>query len=573
MTLSNLFKLLILSASVLASSLFQHESRAAAAPGFIDQGSVPTNDDITLRIALTSQNVSGLQDILTSISTPGDPVFRQWLSADEIKAFVSPSSETLEAFNLFAVANELNATSISPHGDWVSLTLPVSRANTLFGAQYKRFRHPRLTQPVMRTLSISLPSELVGHVEAIYPGTAFFTPSKPPSVGRGLSLKKGTTDPSCNTSDPAGEMTPSCLQSLYDIPSTPSASRRDNRLLVTGYEGRSPSRESLSEFLQDFRPDISRDTGFDLIKIDNANFTSNGSFDIYSFEADLDIQYAVGLAAGVSIQFLSVGGLDDSSLPTGLLDTISFLEAMEDPPSVMSTSYVFSEEDLGFSLTKKLCDGYSALGARGISVLFASGDGGVRGTHDDPTQCNSTAFIPVFPASCPWVTSVGGTQGFNPEIALNLTGGGFSAFFPRPAYQLTAVERFLSTIPEDFVGTFNRAGRGYPDVSLQANNFAFISQGLVGFKLGGTSFSTPVFAAIVALINDRLLSVGKERLGFLNPWLYQNQAAFTDITAGNNPGSMCPASSVAFEAVKGWDALTGLGTPVFGKLFNAALVL
>ncbi|KAJ7347183.1 hypothetical protein DFH08DRAFT_699461, partial [Mycena albidolilacea] len=86
---------------------------------------------------------------------------------------------------------------------------------------------------------------------------------------------------------------------------------------------------------------------------------------------------------------------------------------------------------------------YMALGAHGISVVFASGDvSGVRGRHDVPGVCMNNTFMPVFPASCPWVTSVGSTQSFAPEKAINFTGGGFSNFFPTAYCQTAAVSGF-----------------------------------------------------------------------------------------------------------------------------------
>ncbi|KAF7336332.1 Family S53 protease-like protein [Mycena venus] len=230
------------------------------------------------------------------------------------------------------------------------------------------------------------------------------------------------------------------------------------------------------------------------------------------------------------------------------------------------------ENQFESSVAKKICDSYMALGARGISVLWCSGDGGVRGSHDDssiPGVCESNIFLPVFPASCPYVTAVGGTQGFLPEVAVNLTGGGFSNLFPRPWYQTQAVDGFLKTIPQDFAGTFNKSGRGYPDVAAQGWNLDLVF-GNMDIVTAGTSFASPIFASVIALINDRLLAAGKPVLGFLNPWVYANQNAFTDITQGHNSGFECPASSVAFDATKGWDALTGVGSPVFDKLLAAA---
>ncbi|KAF8188567.1 peptidase S8/S53 domain-containing protein [Mycena galopus ATCC 62051] len=214
-----------------------------------------------------------------------------------------------------------------------------------------------------------------------------------------------------------------------------------------------------------------------------------------------------------------------------------------------------------------------ALGARGISVLFSSGDGGVRGGHDNssiPGVCESNTFIPGFPPACPYVTAVGATQGFNPEVATNFTGGGFSDLFPRPWYQTQAVDSFLKTIHPDFAGTFNKSGRGYPDVAVQGRDLDFVFEGIT-FASVGTSFSSPIFASIIALINDRLIAARKPVLGFLNPWIYYaSSKAFTDITEGHNSGLECPTSSVAFDATKGWDALTGVGSPIFDKLLAAA---
>jgi tripeptidyl-peptidase-1 len=66
------------------------------------------------------------------------------------------------------------------------------------------------------------------------------------------------------------------------------------------------------------------------------------------------------------------------------------------------------------------------------------------------------------------VTSVGSTLGINPERAINFTGGGFSNYFPRPAWQDKVIGSFLNTVPSSFPGVFNRSGRGYPDVRLCA---------------------------------------------------------------------------------------------------------
>ncbi|KAF8142713.1 family S53 protease-like protein [Mycena galopus ATCC 62051] len=553
------------------SAMVVIESRQAAPNGFVSQGSAPASDVLTLRFALASNNLAGLEAKLGPISTPGNSEFRQWLSKDEVKAFVQPSAETVSAFNAFASANGLTPTVISPNGDWVSLTLPVSQANNLFAANFELFAHPDMTGTITRTLSVALPSELVGHVEVVHPSTDF-TGLNPrigltPSIS--FSLDKRDTPASCNSSEASGVVTPSCLQDLYGIPTTP-ATQSSNTLLVTGYVDEWAETADLQTFLTLLRPDVSPNTTFSLLTVDGGE-NPQGADDAGT-EANLDIQYTIGIATGVPATFLSVGGDgSDAGFATSLLDTTTFLDGIDSPPSVMTTSYGLTEVSFGTAMVTKICNGYMALGARGISVLSASGDGGVRGNHDDSSVCNDNTFMPVFPAACPFVTAVGSTQGFAPEVAINFTGGGFSNTFPAPSYQTAAIAGFLETIPSDFAGTFNKTGRGYPDVALQGWNFEIVVDGETGL-VGGTSASSPSFAGVIALVNDRLVAAGKPVLGFLNPFIYSTgSAAFTDITIGHNSGFVCPASSVAFDAAVGWDALTGFGSPRFPDLLAAAL--
>ncbi|KAJ7457796.1 family S53 protease-like protein [Mycena latifolia] len=541
MTLGKLLAILSIVASASAGSMVVHQSRSAAPAGFINQGLAPPNQMLTLRVALASTNISGLQERLMSLSTPGSSEFRQWLSMDDVKSFVQPSAETVSAFQAFAAANGLTPTVISPNGDWMSITLPVVQANKLFATQFEVFAHPSMTNTITRTLSVSLPSELVGHVAVIHPTTTFVAPNSRLANEASNLEKRQTAASSCNTADGSGVINPSCLQQLYGIPTTP-ATQKTNALLVTAYQDEFAQSADLTNFLQQFRPDINSTETFTLLSADNG--TNPQGPNEAGLEANLDVEYAAGLATEVPLQFLSVGGDD---FVQGLLDTTTFLDGVANPPSVITTSYGGTESAFDISMATKICDGYMALGARGISVIFASGDGGVRGGHDSPDQCADNTFLAVFPASCPFLTSVGSTAGFAPEIAANFSGGGFSNFFAAQEYQTAAVSNFLATVPSDFAGIFNKTGRGYPDVSVQGVNFEIVGDGqtVVG---SGTSASSPSFAAVIALINDRLVASGKPVLGFLNPFLYsQASTAFNDVTVGHNVGSTCPQSSVGVQ--------------------------
>ena len=81
------------------------------------------------------------------------------------------------------------------------------------------------------------------------------------------------------------------------------------------------------------------------------------------------------------------------------------------------------------------------VGARGVTVLVATGDFGVGGN----TNSECSTFLPTFPASLPWVTAVGGTWYQNPEEGAQFSAGGFSNIFPQPAYQRAAVASFIES--------------------------------------------------------------------------------------------------------------------------------
>ena len=139
-----------------------------------------------------------------------------------------------------------------------------------------------------------------------------------------------------------------------------------------------------------------------------------------------------------------------------------------------------------FSLdANRTCNLFAQLGARGVSVIFSSGDTGVGSACQTNDGKNTTRFLPTFPAACPFVTSVGGTQFVQPEVAIDFSSGGFSDLFPRPAYQDDAVSEYLDNLGEKWKGLYNPAGRGYPDVAAQSFNFTVIDQG-TEIRVGGT---------------------------------------------------------------------------------------
>jgi kumamolisin len=212
--------------------------------------------------------------------------------------------------------------------------------------------------------------------------------------------------------------------------------------------------------------------------------------------------------------------------------------------------------------------------ALGVTVCVAAGDDGSadmekKGWDGQPHV--------DFPASSPFALGCGGTtlgasSGSNAPVERvwndgpngGATGGGVSNFFPKPFYQ----DNVSVPAPAQSAG-----GRGVPDVAADADPNTGYSVVIGGAKqeIGGTSAVAPLYAGLIARINQSLTSAAGNPVGFINPLLYAQSATagvFHDITVGNN--DVYHDLGGEFEAGPGWDACTGLGS-IDGTNLLAAL--
>lgn len=232
--------------------------------------------------------------------------------------------------------------------------------------------------------------------------------------------------------------------------------------------------------------------------------------------------------------------------------------------------------------------GKAATRAGGVCTLFSSVTGNTSktgATSGKPvTGPDKVQLWPSWPASSPYVTSVGATrfvgqQVGQAEMATDQfgSGGGFSEMFDQTnaQWQAAAVKHYVDNPPDDPhyppAGSFPPTGRATPDVSALGEGYQVVANGKVT-AVGGTSASAPAFAGMVSLLNEARAQKSKAPLGFLNPFLYAHADAFRDVTLGTNAiGRGTGPIKYGFNATAGWDPATGLGTPIFDKLLDAAL--
>ncbi len=258
-------------------------------------------------------------------------------------------------------------------------------------------------------------------------------------------------------------------------------------------------------------------------------------------EVELDIEVAGSVANAANIAVYFAPNTDQ-----GFIDAITTaVHDTTNKPSVLSISWGGPESSWAQSSITALDNACQSAAALGVTITVASGD--------DGSSDGTTGTVVDFPASSPHVLACGGTELFasgttiTEEIVWDdlpqggATGGGFSATFPTPSWQTSALPAGSS-------------GRGVPDVSGDASpesGYNIIVDGQPQV-VGGTSAVAPLYAGLIALVNQQLASQSKPSAGFVNPLLYQNAISFNDITSGNNG---------AFSAGPGWDACTGLGSP------------
>ncbi|KAJ3491365.1 hypothetical protein NLI96_g751 [Meripilus lineatus] len=544
-------------------------------------GSVPSDRTIDMRIGLKQDRFDELVSALYEVSDPLHAKYGQHLSKEEVEALVAPHPDTVDLVDSWLAAHGVDTTSAQRDngGSWVSVTVTIEQASRMLNTTYNVYRHPQSDEYVVRTTSYSLPRILHEHIGVVSPTTYFSTmrsmkatsfiqaDAEPVQDDLEFASKLAALGPlatvptSCNT-----VITPACLRALYNTSTyTPTATAR-NSLGVAGYLDEFANRADLQTFFSRFRADAAGGT-FQTVRLNGGGDDQNNP----GVEANLDIQYTEGISFPTPNIYYSTGGsppfIPDSETPTNTnepyLDWLNFVLAQSSVPQTFTTSYGDDEQTVPQDYALNVCNLFAQLGARGSSIMFSSGDSGVGGgdcrTNDGK---NTVRFQPAFPASCPFVTTVGGTIRVNPEVAVSFSGGGFSNYFARPSYQSTAVTTFLQGLGTTNQGLFNTTGRAYPDVAAQGQGFQVVVGGRV-ISVGGTSASSPTFAGVISLLNDFRLANGKSPLGFLNPILYSTGAAgLNDITSGRNPG----CGTNGFTAGTGWDPVTGLGTPDFGKL-------
>ncbi|GAO18517.1 uncharacterized protein UV8b_06627 [Ustilaginoidea virens] len=554
--------------------------------------------------------VQEAQDLLMDISNPTSARFGQHLDKEGIEKLFSPSRGSQDKVVGWLESAGIPRSSMRMRRAAATLEFvtDVATLESLFKTKYRLVRDAGTGKPRLDSGSDErVPAELKDHVHFVT--SAALVEDRPELRKRVAVVKQQRVRAPAAAADADGSekpvnlrdcnlsWTPACVRELYDIPLGTKAAP-NNSLGIFGF-GDAYDQANLDNFWNKYAPFIPRGTAPKVNSIDGAHAPGEES----DGEELLDLQMAYPISWPQGAEIFQVpynmnGGIGNEFLDAVDADYCHY-DGGDDPnldihfpifqgypgpamcgtynvTNVVSMSFAVDEASLNRHYVERQCHEWMKLALRGVTVLVAAGDRGVQGNFGcslGPPHTNISAFSPLFPGTCPYVTTVGATQvnfdgGRAEEVAVFdpkhnfYSGGGFSNINARPAYQDQAVADYLASHDPHYPkGTFNPQGRAIPDVALLGANLT-ISDKMEITVSGGTSAATPMFAAMISRINDERLLAGKRPIGFLNQILYRHPEVFTDIVQGHNPGCHTPG----FQAAKGWDPVSGLGSVKFPKL-------
>ena len=452
---------------------------------------------------------------------------RSYLSRREFAARYGASRKDLAAIAEFATEHGLHMRQASAGRRSVVLAGPARRMEAAFSTRLALYRSPRGDYRG-RSGHLHVPAAIAPAIEAV-----LGLDDRPQASAAHRVVPNERLEQARLTS-----FTPPRIAELYDFPRNLDGSGQRIAVIELGGGFR---RSQLQRYFEKLGKQMPKITAVSVDGVRNRpgrDSTADG-------EVVLDVEVIGAIAPGAE-QLVYFAPASDR----GFVDAVT--TALFDPrgPSVLSISWGQAEADWTEQGRYALDQAFRAAAALGVTVCTASGD---NGWTDGLT--GRVAHVD-YPASSPYVLACGGTrlEVIGDAIAEvvwndhdgNATGGGVSDVYDVPSWQAGA------GVPAS-TNADRRVGRGVPDVAGNADPETgyLVGDGLSNHPFGGTSAVAPLWAALVAQLNERLGG----RAGFLNPLVYErlDRAVFNDVPKGGNG---------AYRARRGaWDACTGHGTP------------
>jgi subtilase family serine protease len=595
-------------------------SRPAAAKSAVDTGRMSPAaklEGVTVVFSRSQAQEAALQALLTAQQTPGSAEYHQWLTPDQFGAQFGMADADIAKVESWLQQQGFTVTGVSRSRSRITFSGSVGQIETAFGTEMHTYTAGGESH-FAPSSDMNVPAGLLGSVQTVA-NLSDFRPHSHVRVGPPQAVHGNFT--SGQTGD--HYLTPKDVDTIYDITPAYNAGYTGTGQSIAIVGQSAVSTTDITNFQS--AAGLTNKTPYTILVPNSGTSTVYADGD--ELESDLDLEYSGAIAPGANIYFVYVGS--DTNLSA--LDALTYAVDQRLAP-IISSSYGECEAGVGQT-------GYATLNAvleqaatQGQTVIAAAGDDGSTDCYGDKPLSTAvqTGLAVDFPGSSQYVTSLGGTEFPTADVApgnttywtaasgstdtidsavsyipegvwnddssqygLSSGGGGASIYTLAPTWQ--------TNVPGIAAGATNRM---VPDIALDASpdNAGYLyctsdttgwSSGQVascnsGFRdsstqdltvAGGTSFAAPIFAGMMAVIDQSLNSPGQ---GVVNPTLYKlasnaptYAAAFNDIQNGTNNcvtagTTICSgAGATEYTAGVGYDEASGLGSVNLYKLLTA----
>jgi tripeptidyl-peptidase-1 len=438
--------------------------------------------------AVKQRNVRQLESVLFELSDPRHESYGKHWSREKVANFTANLKATQE-IQSFLIRHNITIRSTTLYGEYITAIAPVSCWEEILDTKFYEFHYldhqnhtsnvnVRMQPKIARTLKYSLPASLAKYVTTVF-NTIHF-PAGEHIRSSSILVSQGSKNPHLL----AGTTNPAFINSFYRINSNTGDSRASQSVYETNGLYFSPA--DLNQFQRQFN--LPQQAVSNVIGGQSSDSVCKSNVELCA-EPNIDLQYLMGISQVTPTTHWYVG--DDSNEVDAFVKWITDVADSSNPPLVHSFSYTADEATVSASSYNQFNLEAMKLGVQGVTIVVASGDDGVAGNRarNDAGRCG---YNPSFPATSPYVLTVGGTQGpesGSTEVALAgntnggvaTSGGGFSTKFSAPSFQSSAIStyfsRVLSSSSQRPASGYSASGRGYPDVSLEALNYEFIVGG------------------------------------------------------------------------------------------------
>ncbi len=574
-----------------------------------DAGRMPGDsrlNGISLYFSRSAAQQADLEALLAAQQDPSSPQYHQWLTPDQFAARFGVAQSDIDQVESWLQQQGFSIDSVARSRNMIRFSGTVNQVEQAFSTQMHYYQSGG-TRHFAPSSGLSVPAAIAPVVAGIR-NLNNFRP-RPQHIPSRAAFTSGSSHNAF--------FAPGDIATVYDVTPLYSASVNGTGQSIA-VAGQSAIQVTDIENFQSAAGLTKKDPTLVLVPgTGDSTVLADGD----EGESDLDVEWSGAMAPGANVVFVYTG----SNNTFGVFDSVQYAVDELIAP-IISLSYASCETELNTSSLTILENVMSQAASQGQSIVTASGDQGSTACSGDTrlTTAQQEAVAVNYPASSAYVTGLGGTEitaanaaGTNttywtggtstsdtitsaityiPEVAwnddssqggLSATGGGTSTLVNRPAWQtgVPGIPSGTMRLVPDISLYSSPALPGYLYCTSDVTNWAAASGAQQaqqascnsGFRdsstgyltvAGGTSFAAPVFAGMLALINQKAgYTTGQ---GLINTTLYKLAAdsstyasAFHDVTTGNNnctAGATVCSATTGFSAGTGYDEVTGLGS-------------